>query len=290
MNEILAVAQEAPGFVFAEMVDMDDAGGFAFGSLDGERMLPLEETNAFVRGRADAQGLVSEAQIVVTPADGFGLEYCMQADRLSRVFLLSMFSALSEGDIELLMDAYIYDMRPYYYREGDSEAATGQRMCEIEVQGQVVRVESASEEGGAMRMDVLFVEDADEMLRERARENGWRIRRLAQVVNECDMIRTCGEYLSEFDRDDAEGSAEEILALAELLQQSTQAVLQMEDEHVHVQGAFLEEVKEKCGRIEECIGQMRKAQQSADAGGAWAGLKEICALCGEIGLLPGTLY
>jgi len=289
MNRILAGTDEyAPPF--ADMVDLDDAGGFAFCMLDGEHMLVSGEANAFVRGRTDQDGQVDEIELIVMPGAEFGPEFGMQADRLSRVYMLSMFSALDRDEIELLMDSYLYDVRPYYYREGDEGVAVRERMCEIVIREQVVRIDSRAEEENALCMNITFFYEADEAMRERARENGWRIRRLAQAVNECDMLQTCGECLKEIGRGELTERAEEKEALAELILQSTQAVLQMETEHMHSQGVFLTGLQEKCALLDSLIVQMREAASLGDGEAEWERMQEICSLCAEIGDLPEGLY
>lgn len=288
MNQILSGAQEEPAAPFAELVDFDDAGGFDFCAMDGERMLASGEASAFVRGRVDSEGRVDELVLTMTPRTRFGREFGMHADRLSRVCMLSVFDALNEGELQLLMDSYLYDIRPYHYRDGDRAVVCRERMCEIELQDEVVRIESSAGEDNALSLTIAFLYDADETTRGRARENAWRIRRLAQAVSECEMIQTCGECLLEIEEDSLAERAEEARALTELAAQSAFAVGQMETQQMHSQETFLLDLQERCARLSVVCAEYAAAQTDPDA--AWQHLQEICRISLEIGRLPETLY
>jgi len=290
MNRILSGAHEENAPPFAGMAVLDDAGGFDFCLFDGERMLSHGELNAFIRGMTDADGRIGQLELVATPSASFGRAYCMQADRLSRACLLSLFAPLSEGEIELLMDSYLYDARPYHYREGDKAVRARERMCEIALQEEVIRIDSAAGAENTLRLCVTFLSEADEATRERAQENGWRIRRLAQTVDECDMIQTCGECLADIGLDEFSARQDEISALIDLLGQSTSAVGQMESEHMHAQGSFLHELKAMCAQLDLWQSDYNAAILAQDEPTAWLRLSDICRLCAEIGRYPETLY
>lgn len=290
LNGILSGDERMQQVPFAEMVDFDDAGGFDFCTLEGERRLTLGDTSAFLRGRIDENGRMDEIVLIMQPQNLFGRAYSMQADRLSRACIISLFEDLSESELTFLMDSYLYDIRPYRYSEGDEHAPQRVRMCEIELQDEVVRIDSEAAQENALMLSVTFLYDADEVTRERAQENGWRIRRLSQAASECQMIRTCGECLLEFDKAELEDSLADIEALLELAEISADAIAQMQTEHMHAQEVFLKDLQKICAQMTGLIGDFREACGKDDMDNAWLRLQEICGVSSVIGGLPETLY
>ena len=285
INTILAYEQEnAPDF--AETVKYDGVGGFDLCSLDGERLLEGKDAAALIRGQTDEEGRICEMSLLLHPESAFGREYCLEADRLCRVFLLAVFDSLTESELALLMDSYRYDIRPYHYSEGDSSVAERACMCEIELNDEIARIDSEAAPGDVISLHIAFLHDADEPTRSRAAENAWRIRRLAIAVSECEMIQTCGECLAD---PDAQNNADDIDALLALAAQSADAVCAMEREYMHTQEAFLIGLQEMCTRLNTQIGLYR-AGSDPTGSGAQELLNSICSLCSSIGALPETLY
>lgn len=290
MNGILSYEDEDGAEPFAVMVDFDDAGGFDFCAMDGERRLEMGYVNAFIRGRLDEEGRVSELNLVMHPRRGFCRPFARQADRLSRVYLFSLFGELTDVDLALLMDSYLYDIRPYSYNPGDRSVRARERMCEIELGGEVVRVESAAVEDNTLTLNVAFLYEPDGTTRERASENGWRIRRLSQAVSECEMIQTCADCLIEFESDGIGGDEEDIAALLELAGQSAAAIGGMETEHMHAQEVFLIDLQEMCAQLTVWTGEYDAALAAGDIDTARLRLQDICRISSEIGRMPETLH
>ncbi|MDO4740313.1 MAG: hypothetical protein Q4A66_06565 [Eubacteriales bacterium] len=290
MNRILSGADGVSEADFAVMIHYDDAGGFHFCGPNGEHMLVSGETHAFVRGMVTPEGHMDELELVLKPRGEFGPQYGLQADRVARACMLSMFSSLAEGELALLNHSYLYDVRPYYYREGDEGVAVRERMCEIELRDEVVRFDGTAGPDDALRLRISFLYNADEAVRERAKENGWRIQRLSQAASECELIRTCGEWLDRLSPEQLAAQSEEIDGVLALALQSAEAIRHMENEHFHAQAGFLQELHSLCGQLDALCAQYAAAHGAEDATSALTHLTEIRRLCEEIGLLPESLY
>lgn len=290
MNSIFSQTDMVGQENFIGRVDYDDAGGFDFFSMDGERTLHAGAANAVIRGRTDEKGRVDSLSVVVEPSGEFGRAYGQQADWISRICVVSMFGSLEEDELQLLMDSYLYDIRPYFYTEGDACVPERVRMCELELQDEVVRIDSEAAKDNVLHLSMTFLYDADETTRARAQENGWRIRRLSQAASDCETIQTCSECLDEELKQQTQDRQEEIEALLELMNESAGSISCMQNEHMHAQESFLRELKENCAQLSDWIEEYHTACENADSDTAWLRLQDICRIGGEIGRMPETLY
>ncbi len=288
-NGIFPPAEDFPA-PFVDRIEFDDAGGFIFCAADGEHVLKTGSASAVVYGRIDGQGRVEQLSLSVKPSQRFERAYAQQADSLLRAGMLSMFGELADEELQLLMDSYLFDVRPYRYCEDDRAVGERMRMCEMELRGEILRIEG---EAGAdnvlhLRMNVLY--DADEATAMRARDNVWRIRRLARAASECEMIGTCGEYLDDTLTGDYDGQTEEISALLDLIGHSAQAIAGLQTEQMHAQEAFLIELQGHCAQLGLWINQYETAIRNQNREDAWARLQDICRISEEIARLPESLY
>lgn len=287
VNKSLSNMAAAGQAELIDRVEHDEAGGFLFSAADGRHMLHMGDAYVAINGKAGEDGRIDEFAVAMQPSGEFGRGFAQQSDWISRVCVASLFGALDEDDRQFLMDSYVYDIRAYHYTEGDTAVAQRVRMCEIEMCGEVVRIDSEAGENNTIRLDVTFLHDADEATRRRARENGWRIRILSRAVSDCEMIQTCGECLD----GSIDGERQEdIGALLVLIGENAQGICDIERENLHSQEDFFDRLQEKCAFLLQWIGEYNLAVQNGDDAAAQMRLADICRLCEEIGRMPEQLY
>lgn len=288
MSHILAGNQPADGS-FASLVRYDGTGGFGFCTIDGDSTLQLEGINAQLSGMVDEDGRIYEINLVMQPSGEFGEEYAARAEWISRVFLTGVFSDLSDRDLEILMNAYRYEICPYRYREGDTEIPLRLRMCELQFQEEIALFESETEKENVIRLHIKLVDDADEDLFKRGQQGNWRVVRLTQAVSECKMIQTCGEILVDIEKDEFSGQLEEIDALVALCEECVTEASQLQSEYMRFQEKFMESLQEKCEQISEAFENYHAARESGDEDDAWLHMQKVCGMSLEIGNLPDML-
>lgn len=197
---------------------------FSFTSNAAADALQLADDMLFsITGQVGQTGTVDQLTVDIRQRDEFDRDYLLACDQLMQLSLFSLFDSLDDRTSRHISLQYIYDVRPFSFRNMESSLEDLARTSQMTVGDQLIELGCVSSSANEIELHIRFLGTATDADKERSADNNRCNRMLSQTMDECTDLQNRLLELVELIAMD-EPNWENIRAISEQLDENTDAL------------------------------------------------------------------